>query len=193
MCRWLRVQGPGCQRLFVTDCCQAREAVLLTRPDVLLLPKCPCVPQTVALGLSHPCFPEFRLSFCSFSYSANIYLVPVVCQTHRKHSGCRHEQDKGPDSRARVLSSCSSFLPSALLALILSPSALFSQGLLQDLSFTVPHPCATMSVAFSCQQGEPPALWPNLWDFDQPAPALAAAIRTLTLCSHYLLTPVQPF
>lgn len=61
------------------------------------------------------------------------------------------------------------------------------------LTFTIPHPCATMSVAFSCQQRGPPALWPDLWDFEQPAPALAASIRTLALCSHYLLTPVHPF
>lgn len=120
-------------RSFATARCQARGAVLLTRPDVLLLPKCPSFPRQWPLVFLIHGFLSSD-SHSAFSYSANIYLVPVVCQTHRKHSGCRREQDKGPDSRASVLASCSSFLPSALLALIVSPSALFSQGLLQDLS-----------------------------------------------------------
>lgn len=177
--------------------------MLLTRPDVLLLPKCPCIPQTVAIAFSQPCFPQFTLLFCSFSYSTNIYLVPVVCQTHQRHSGCHHEQDKGPVSGADVPSACSpSSLPPPLLCLPSCfphpPSALLSHGLWQGLSdfyssspFTPVPQCLWLSPA---SRGKlPPALWPDLWDFEQLAPALAAAISAPTLCSHCLLSRVHPF
>lgn len=63
----------------------------------------------MAFSFSHPCFPDFRLSLCSFIYSTNINLVPVVCQTHHKYSGCHREQDKGPASGPSVPSASSSF------------------------------------------------------------------------------------
>lgn len=127
VCCWLTWQGPG-QQLFPATCCQGQETMLLPHPD-MLLSKCYQVPQAVVLAFSHPSFSEFRLSFCSFVHSTNIYLLPIVWQVHHRHSSCHCEQDRGLVSGAGIRLS----VPASPLCFAcpqsFPPSAFFSHGL----------------------------------------------------------------
>ena len=121
------------------------------------------------LAFSHPCFSEFRLPFCSFIHSTNIYLVPVVCQTHHRHSGCPLEQDKGLISGAGIPSACSSFSSLLCLPSIFFPISLFltwptivGEGGLSDFYLSLPLTCVPWClVVFSCQEEEAAAPWPD--------------------------------